>query len=260
MSRRRKPYVAKSQVRSHRYRYEVATAAWRDQRVTWVSPRWVSGLLLVLVGWVLYWFWNTDVFYVQALQVEGEGRLSAAELLQVTGLEGVSIFWVDTGAAERAIEALPEVASARMRCSLPARCVVHVVARPPLLVWQQGQAQIWVGADGVALPARGSLPDALVLDASGSTALKPGDRVSPELLQAVQTLAHLQPDVRMYRYSDRYGLSFYNDYGWLVRLGHQGDMATRLQLVRALSDYLAAQGVTPAYIDVRYPEAPYYGK
>ena len=99
---------------------------------------------------------------------------------------------------------------------------------------------------------------AIVLDAAGSRALKPGDRLDAALVSAVQELERLQPSVRVYGYSDRYGLIFENASGWLVRLGHDGKVVAKLGLVHTLTDYLSNQGIVPAFIDVRYPQAPYY--
>jgi len=254
----------RQRTRPSRQRYEIAVPAMggsaRMAHPLQTMPRLVSGLALVVVGWLVYWFSSADAFYIHHLRLEGNWRVPETELLAMSGLDGVNIFWADTRAAERALEALPDVASAQVRCSLPAHCVVRVKERPALLVWQQGDAQIWVGADGMALPARGDLPDALVLDAVESTALKPGDRVSPALVAAVRELERLQPDVRVYQFSDRFGLSFRNDYGWPVRLGHGGDMAVKLDLVSALVNYLVGQGITPGYLDVRFSAAPYYGE
>jgi cell division septal protein FtsQ len=222
------------------------------------SSRWVSGLLLVVLGWLVYWFTSADIFYIRRLQVEGNWRLPEAELLAISGLEGVNVFWANTGAAERVIEALPDVASARVRCTLPARCVVTLVERPASLVWRQGDAQVWIGADGVVVPARGDLPNAIVLDASGSTALRPGDRLSPDLVAAVKALERSQPEIRVYQYSDRYGLSFRDTHGWLIRLGQGQEIERQLTVLDALAEHLQRQGIAPSFVDVRFPEAPYY--
>ncbi len=261
---RRKLQWRRQRTRPSRQRYEIAVPALggaeRMAHPLQTMPRLVSGLLLVVAGWLLYWFSSADVFYIRHLKLEGNWRVPEAELLTMSGLDGVSIFWADSRAAERALETLPDVASAQVQCSLPARCVVRVRERPALLVWRQGDAQIWVGADGVALPARGDLPNALVLDAVESTALKPGDRLPPTLIAAVRELERLQPDVRVYQFSDRFGISYYNDFGWPVRLGHSGEIAAKLDLVYTLANYLVAQGITPKYLDVRFLEAPYYGE
>jgi len=254
----------RKRARPKRHRYEIAVPALGGaERMAYqlqTVPRLVSGLLLVIAGWLIYWFISADLFYIQHLQLDGNWRVPEAELLTISGLDGVNIFWADTKAAEMAISALPDVESARVRCSLPAKCFVQVKERPALLVWRQGDAQIWIGADGVALPARGELPNAMVLDAVESTALRPGDSVPPTLIATVQELERLQPDVRVYQYADQFGLSFRNDFGWLVRLGHDGDVAVKLNLVYTLANYLLTQDVTPTYIDVRYPKAPYYGE
>jgi len=239
--------------------YEIAVPALRrdvDRRS--LPPRLINALVLVVAGWLLYWFSSADLFYITGLQIKGESIFSEAELMTVAGLDGVNIFWVDTRTVERAIEALPEVEAARVRCRLPAECVVRLVEKQALFVWRQGDADVWIAAEGTVLPARGELPNAIVMDAGASTALRPGDQLDPALVAAVRDLERLQPEVRLYQFTDQYGLSFRNAYGWLVRLGHGQKTETKLNLMRALSDYLASRGIAPTFIDVRFPEAPYY--
>lgn len=265
-ARRRRPWLKRALAwgrgpRARTSRYQVTAPALRQGvKRSPLSPRLISASLLVVAGWLVYWFVSADLFYIRGVQVEGNWRLPAADLATISGLEGVNIFWADTRAAERALEVLSDVESVRVTCGLPADCVIHLVERPASLVWRQGDAQVWIGTDGVAIPARGELPNAVVLDAVGSTALKPGDRLAPTLVAAVQELERLQPEVRAYQYSDRYGLSFKNSYGWPVRLGDGQEIATKLNLVQALADYLLDQGIAPAFVDVRYPAAPYYGE
>jgi hypothetical protein len=133
-----------------------------------------------------------------------------------------------------------------------------LVERPAFLVWSQGEAQVWVADDGMVMPARGDLPNAIVLDAAGSTALKPGDMLDPMLVVAIKELVQIQPEVRVYQYSDDYGLSFRNDYGWMIRLGNGQEIETKVTLVNAITDHLLTVSVEPAFVDVRYLEAPYY--
>jgi cell division septal protein FtsQ len=248
--------------RAQMSRYPIAATALggAKRQIGWrlLPPRLISASLLIVAGWLIYWFSSADLFYVRGVRVEGNWRLPEAELLAMSGLEGVNVFWADTQAATRAIAALPDVEAVQVRCGLPADCVIRLVEREALLVWRQGEAQIWIGADGTAVPARGHLPNAIVLDAAGSEALRPGERLDPVLVAAVQELERLQPSVRVYQYSDRYGLMFESAHGWPVRLGKGEEIASRLALVRALADYLSSQGIVPALVDVRYLEAPYY--
>jgi cell division septal protein FtsQ len=183
-----------------------------------------------------------------------------AELTAYSGLAGINIFWVDTHKVEQALEAVPDIDSARVHCNMPADCFVEIVERQALFVWRQGDSQVWIGADGMVFPARGELPDALVLDAAGSTALRPGDRVDLTLVAAIEELARIQPEIRFYQYSEQEGLSFRNAVDWPVRLGSGEEIHAKLELLRSLTDYLTEQGFAPAFVDVRYPEAPYYGE
>lgn len=242
-------------------RYEVSVPVLQREVTRSQVPAWlISTLLLVLTGWLIYWFSSADIFYVQSLRVEGSRWLPGTELMRIGGLEGVNVFWVDTQTIEQAIEALPEVKAARLRCHLPANCVVNLVERKAALVWRQGDAEVWIAADGMVMQARGELPNAIVLNGVGSAALKPGDKFDPDLVMALQVLEGLQPEVRVYEYSDQYGLILRNAYGWVVRLGDGQEMETKLNLLSALMDYLPGQGISPSFVDLRYPEAPYYGE
>jgi cell division septal protein FtsQ len=198
------------------------------------------------------------MFYVQNIEVTGNDRLAEAELLAMSGLQGVNIFWVDTRVVEQALAELPDVASVRVSCSLLADCGIHLVERKPFLVWRQGNAEAWIGEDGVVLPARGDLQDATVLDATGRTALRPGDQVAPELVTAVADLKRLIPEVRLYEYTEDNGLSFQSSHGWRVQLGAGTEIEPKLKALDVLTNHLVDHGIAPTLVDVRFPEAPYY--
>jgi cell division septal protein FtsQ len=249
--------VRSTRMRTARYQVAVPTLERAEERVI-VLPRIVDVLLLVVVGWLLYWFTSADLFYINGLKVEGSWRLAEVELLSKSGLQGTNVFWADTQAAEIAIRALPDVESVDVRCRLPAECVVRVSERPPSVVWRQGDAEVWVGSDGVVLPPRGALPFAIVVEAVDSTALKPGDEIDPGLVSALTELERLQPDVRVYRYSDTDGLSFWNTHGWEVRIGDGHRIQSKLELADALTRHFLERGITPTFVDVRFPEAPFY--
>jgi cell division septal protein FtsQ len=158
------------------------------------------------------------------------------------------------------LETVPDIESASVHCNLPADCFVEIVERQALFVWRQGDSQVWIGADGMVFPARGELSDALVVNAAGSTALKPGDQVDLTLVAAIEELARIQPEIRLYQFTEQEGLSFRNASDWPVRFGSGQEIHTKLELLRSLTDYLTGQGVAPTFVDVRYPEAPYYGE
>jgi cell division septal protein FtsQ len=247
--------------RTHTMHYEVAVPAARRNLSRQLFPaRLFSLLLMAVAAWLLYSFNNSDIFYVNDLTIEGNNRLTAEDLLATSDLLGMNVFWINTYEAVEAIEALPYVESARMHCGIPARCVIQLEERSPLFVWRQGDAQVWISSDGTVLPVRGELSDSIVLDAGAGRALKPGDHLDQNVVLAVEELSRLKPEVKAYQYSDQFGLAFVNDHGWPVRLGDGADIGVKLKVLNAVTDYLVNDGITPAFIDVQYPDAPFYGE
>jgi cell division septal protein FtsQ len=247
--------------RTRTMRYEVAVPAARRNLGRQLFPARLFSLLLVgVAAWLLYSFNNSDVFYVNDLTIEGNNRLTAEDLLATSDLLGMNIFWINTYQAVEAIEALPYVESVQMSCGIPARCVIQLEERLPLFVWRQGDAQVWISSDGTVLPVRGELPDSIVLDAGAGRALKPGDHLDRNVVLAVEELSRLKPEVKAYQYSDQYGLAFVNEQGWPVRLGEGADIGVKLKVLNAVTDYLVNDGITPVFIDVQYPDAPFYGE
>ena len=54
------------------------------------------------------------------------------------------------------------------------------------------------------------------------------------------------------------GFAFVDERGWRVVVGDGPDVARRLRVLEAVASDLEARQVTPRFIDVRFPEAPYY--
>jgi hypothetical protein len=54
------------------------------------------------------------------------------------------------------------------------------------------------------------------------------------------------------------GLAFTDERGWRVILGQGPGIDRRLQVLQWLAADLQARGVTPRFVDVRFPDAPYY--
>jgi hypothetical protein len=54
------------------------------------------------------------------------------------------------------------------------------------------------------------------------------------------------------------GLAFTDERGWRVILGEGPGMAERLQVLEWLVADLQARGLAPRFVDVRFPDAPYY--
>ncbi len=89
------------------------------------------------------------------------------------------------------------------------------------------------------------------------------DRVQGNLDEQVRVaLAELWESGRdlptAFRYTPEQGLSFVDKHGWRIVVGQGPGMACRLQVMERLVAHLVSREVTPRFVDVRFPEAPYY--
>jgi hypothetical protein len=66
------------------------------------------------------------------------------------------------------------------------------------------------------------------------------------------------PNVRQYKYTTEHGLEFQSERGFPVYLGLGDNMADRAMMWKAVDAELDGQGVTPQFVDLRYPVAPYF--
>lgn len=237
-------------------------------------PRAVSGALVVAVALVGIWIGFDESFYVSVPSLTGHRRVPAVEIVSGSGMAGLHALWVNSSEIEAALlRALPSLSAARVSCALPATCTIAVTEREPFLAWRWGQAEVWVDRGGVAFAAPGgpaplplaevagqAAPQRLVVESIDAPGLAPGQQVDPQAMSTMVAAAAALPDVRAYRYSAARGLEFDDPNGFPVYLGVGSNVSDRAAVWRALREDLAARGITPTYIDVRFPLAPYYGK
>lgn len=244
------------------------TATGRPQLVPAVldaamSARGISLIILIIVGLVALDLTLNEAFYIYNPSVVGNQRVPASDIVAASGIETLHILWLQPDhAVQSLLEALPELQSAGLWCGLPAECTIQVLEREPLFEWKQNQTRIWVDAEGVAFPLRGPTPVIPIVEAAPSVpTLLPGRRVTPELLSTMKELIRVLPEVKTFRYTVERGIEFTEPGGnWPVYVGVGSDMASRVGIWKALAANLTSRKVRPRFIDVRYPQAPYYGK
>lgn len=259
---------ARSQAKLKRYRrYEAAgltgtlralprPAVQLNRRVTMIAA-----VLLAVMGAALFVALG-DLFYVTRVSIVGNTRTPAQEIAQISEIGGKHILWVNTAdAAERITNGIPSIKTARIDCQLPGKCVIKVQEREPRVVWQFGGAVTWVADDGLAFAARVTKGDDLKLvsvEAPQGPALLPGKEANPRIVAAVLAVSRALPKVRHYKYTTEHGLEFESAQGFPVYLGLGDNMADRAMLWQAVDDELAQQGITPRFVDLRFPSAPYF--
>jgi cell division septal protein FtsQ len=226
-----------------------------------IAGKWLALVVIALlvVGAILY-VWLSDTFYVTRISVAGNVLTSAQEIVQTSGIGGQHLFWVNhTAAGERIANGIPSIKSARVDCQLPNRCTIKVQERQPNVAWRFGGAVTWIAADSMAFAAKRDTDLPLItIEAPQGPALLPGKEADQRIVTAAVAVAKAMPNVRVYKYTLDHGLEFQSDAGFPVYLGLGDNMADRAMMWKAAEAELRALGVTPQFVDLRYPVAPYF--
>lgn len=245
---------------SSQYRSTIEAVSMRPMAAidTGHLSRMLAAVLLAALGWGLYSLFTAPIFYVSGAEVRGNVMISTEEIYAASHLDRLSIFWVDSDVVRSRIEALPDIKSAQVRTALPARVVITVEERAPQLVWQSGAATWWVDAEGTVIAPRGVLDGAIAITDVDAKSINAGEVIEPAVLESVAALRALLPTLSEMLYSHERGVGFRTGEGWPVYVGDGQDMQAKLTVLKALRKHLLEQQITPALIDVQYPQRAYY--
>ncbi|HEC33866.1 MAG TPA: FtsQ-type POTRA domain-containing protein [Chloroflexi bacterium] len=219
----------------------------------------LGGLGAVAVLGLILWVACSPRFYVMGAQVIGASRIPEGTILAASGLERLHILWVNGRKAEAQILAqLPSVEQAEVSCRIPADCTIAIVEREPLLTWETEKGLLWVDAAGGALPASQPLEEQWLV--SGPLPTDERGLVDKEVLIGLVELGRLGVQPGRIAYRSGRGLVLDDAAGWRVILGQGAGMEQRLQVYAAVRAHLLAHDIHPRFVDVRFPEAPYYSE
>lgn len=259
-------------VRKQRARQATAASVGVLQRIQWWSLRWRLLALVLLAGLLAalaYLSFDYSFFvYRDSVRIEGLRYLQTDEIFSAAGVNEQNIFWVDPAEVAKRVVALDGIKVARVRCSLPTLVTIEVEEREPVVMWRaitQGQ-DLWLDETGMVLPYHGDVnaPDMVFVVDHGERHLEVADRIEPEgIVQSVLQLAAALPGEQVFQYQPGLGLNFTHRVSigeWQVYVGTSEDLARKIQVVQALTEYLVEKEISPRYVDVRWPEHPVYGK
>jgi len=241
-------------------RVRIVQAPVVSRSLHWLHVVWrVSLVALVLMAVAALWLALDSRFYIYHADVVGAERLSSEEVFRASGLGGLHVLWARPSRLESLmLEELPTIESAQIACSLPADCTITVVERQPKVTWKEGEQLWWVDAEGVIFPAEGSLAEGWYVQ--GSLPRDEKGRLDKRVRVALSELWTVGVDKvpSELQYVPSRGLAFTNERGWRIIVGQGAGMAERLRVLEQLVDYLKARDLTPRFVDVRFPGAPYY--
>lgn len=235
-------------------------------RVSW---RLLSFFLAALFGAGIYFAWTLPQFRVSAATLVDSQMLDAEEVESVLRLNGAPVFLVVPADAEKALRLnFPEITSAKVSVELPNKVTAVITERQPVIRWEQDGAYTWVDAEGVAFRPRGEMSGLVVVSASGpppggsksgSDPFAPAPFISAEIIESIRLLAPHVPPGSVLLYNPKFGLGWVDARGWTVWFGSNPDETDmKLRVYAALVVSVQQRGITPSFINVAYPSAPYY--
>lgn len=234
------------------------------QRALLQALPWVIGALMI-VGATASWLTLDDRFYIYQAEVKGAHRLSQEEIVQASGLKGLHILWArSTKVEDKLLRLLPTIKSAEVSCTLSSTCTISVVERQPQVTWNDEGKAWWIDSEGVIFP----------VEENGEWRTEDGEwviygplprdddkkeQISEGLRAAISELELVRAEIPSeLEYTPGRGLMFMDDKGWRVILGEGSGMAERILVWKRLKAYLEARSIEPRFVDVRFPNAPYY--
>lgn len=265
---RKRYYEQAGSVVLDRVRLGQAPISLRKSR--WIrTGLWGALTLAVAAGALALWLAWDSRFYVYDAEVVGARQLPPGALFEASGLNGLHILWARPGAVEsELLEAFPSLESVSMSCSLPSECTISVVERRPRVLWDDQGELWWVDEEGAVFSATGEGASSEAANEAAGRWLVTGPmprgsdgNLDERVRVALTELWASGRDVPTeFTYEPDRGLAFTDRHGWRIIVGHGSGMDERLRALERLTAHLESNGVTPAFVDVRFPKAPYYSR
>jgi cell division septal protein FtsQ len=211
---KRKHVAARRRQRTYGNAVNGAAAALRfgAHGISWAD---VPALLVLLASAVaLLWFFLDTQFYVYEVDVRGTEWVSADEVYRASGLNSLSVFYVDRADIAKCIcEQVPGVVQAYVECRWPNSVHIHIREGEARFVWYAGSTPLIVDRAGRILGAAGDSEGLLVIRDLDEQLLEPGGQIDRQALDTVDRLHSLLPEADVFEYSSATGVSLLDAHG-----------------------------------------------
>jgi hypothetical protein len=124
-----------------------------------LSPRRaLAALVMVVAGAATWGVAASPAFGVRATDVSGVALTTDAEVVAALALGSPppNAFTLATDELRSGLDAIPSIARADVRVTLPGTLRVHIVERTPILAWRAGAALLLVDRDGKVIADAGT--------------------------------------------------------------------------------------------------------
>jgi cell division septal protein FtsQ len=254
--------------RRHNLTFAVEGAELRLPSLPMVQVGWrvLSGTIVATLLVALYAVFSSSAFVIGRVELRGATRLSAQNVNAVLRLAGASIFGVEMDPIRATLEEqFPEMESFSVHVGFPARVVVEVQERLPVVAWEQSDITVWLDEAGVAFIPEGEVTGLIQVRALEPPPPLDGESyarhqlIRPTMVAAIQALSAHAPEGQAMVYDPQLGFGWTDPQGWQVFFGQDGtEIEQRLAVYQALVEQLNSRNLAPTMISVAHLHAPYY--
>jgi len=226
-----------------------------------IGPRLLSFSLLGAVGTALVMLLRAPVMQVGQAEVL-DAKIMPADLVRsIAAVDRESIFLVDPPGIVAALEAHPEIASARVRVHWPNQVQITLQERQPVAEWEDDGRTWWISSEGIGYLKHGEWPGVIRIASKKPFLQIQADPLVPvvsgDLLRSAAVLAAQINGLGTLVYHPDHGLGYVDERGWTAYFGTSGDMVMKIRLYEAVAGSLLAQGITASLVSVEDPAVPY---
>jgi hypothetical protein len=191
-----------------------------------------------------------------------DAKIMPADLVRsIAAVDRESIFLVDPPGIVAALEAHPEIASARVRVHWPNQVQITLQERQPVAEWEDDGRTWWISSEGIGYLKHGEWPGVIRIASKKPFLQIQADPLVPvvsgDLLRSAAVLAAQINGLGTLVYHPDHGLGYVDERGWTAYFGTSGDMVMKIRLYEAVAGSLLAQGITASLVSVEDPAVPY---
>ena len=226
---------------------------------------WLVCKLMLLAGIIAggIWLFQSPVFQVQAVTVQGLSHRTEREILERVSLAGQNVLTLPVAQIQSTLAEDPWLRSVEVQRQLPNRVTLHVQERKPAAVWDGKGGRYLADADGTLLdpaPAKSDLP--IVKDIDGPVYI-PGDRLGSDAAELAAKLVVALPQVigqraKSFEYLSNGGMVVEMDKGKRARLGDGTDFDYKLAVWKALLNRGDTEKLVVGHVDLRFGDRPFF--
>ncbi|MGH2608930.1 MAG: cell division protein FtsQ/DivIB, partial [Tepidiformaceae bacterium] len=224
----------------------------------WGAAAAVSIGLLGYSGW---WLYQGPAFRVNHVTVSGNERTATDDIVRLTELLGDSMFTADLADTQEVLYSFPLVARVDVERDWPNTVRITVEERQAWGTWEQAGTRYTIDRDGVVLGTAPPPEGSPHIKAAELTALRIGDRVSYQAVDAAAEIYEKLPrqlgtTVSEVAYLTGTGVQVTTATGQNALFGDSSSIAYKLSVWAALSTEARNRGISYTTIDLRYGNRP----